>query len=194
MPTENPFCTRRVRPGALPFLFPTDQTAETLVARLAGNGWWGQITGPHGSGKSALLAALTPAIEAQGRQALLIELHDGDRRLPRDLRQLPRQNRSTLVIVDGYEQLSRWSRWSLKRGCRRRGCGLLVTAHGPAGLPELFRAAVDLPLAQRIVTQLLVGHAVSVAPDEVAACLGRHGGNLREALFALYDLYEQRRP
>ena len=32
--SENPFCTRRVRPGAIPFLFPPDQTAEALIERL----------------------------------------------------------------------------------------------------------------------------------------------------------------
>ncbi len=68
--SDNPFCTRWVRPGAIPFLFPPGENAEELADRLRQAGWWGEITGPHGSGKSALLAALTAAIEhapASGR-------------------------------------------------------------------------------------------------------------------------------
>lgn len=192
--SENPFCARRVRPGAAPFLFPAGQNPETLVDRLAGCGWWGQIIGAHGSGKSALVAAMVPAIEQCGRSVALIELHDGQRRLPIGLRTVPGLDRTSVVIVDGYEQLSRWSRWGLRRFCRRHGCGLVVTAHRPAGLPELFRTAVDLSLAQRVVEQLLTGYPAAIAREEIALRMDRHQGDLRETLFDLYDLYEQRRP
>ncbi len=55
---SNPFSTRFVRPGALAYRFPPGESAATLVERLAASGWRGQIVGPHGSGKSTLVAAL----------------------------------------------------------------------------------------------------------------------------------------
>ena len=192
-PDENPFCTRACPPGAVPYLFPPEQSAETLVAQLQQDGWWGQIVGPHGSGKSALLAALMPAIQRAGRQPLLVELHDGQRRLPIDLSHDPRLEPPAVVIVDGYEQLSRWSRFRLKRCCRRRGLGLLATAHRSVGLPQLFHTAADLDLAERIVRQLLGDKTPCINAAELRTRYARHGGNLREMLFELYDLYEQRR-
>jgi len=191
--SENPFCTRRVRPGAIPFVFPDGQDAETLVQRLQQSGWWGEIVGAHGAGKSALLATLIPQIELTGRRAVLVELHDGQRRLPLDINRDSRLRPPMVLIVDGYEQLSRWRRFLLKRRCRRRGWGLLVTAHTPVGLPELYRTAATPDLAERIVGQLMKGQASPFTAAELAERFARHDGNLRETLFDLYDLYEQRR-
>jgi hypothetical protein len=191
--SDNPFCTRRVRPGAIPFLFPPGEDVETLVRRLQRNGWWGEIVGGHGSGKSALLATLIPQIEQAGRHATLVELHDGQRRLPLDLSRDSRLKPPLVLIVDGYEQLSRWRRFLLRRHCRRRGWGLLVTAHVSVGLPELFRTVASPELAERIVGQLMAGRLPPCTASELAACLARRGGNLRETLFDLYDLYEQSR-
>ena len=192
--SDNPFCTRWVRPGAIPFLFPSGENAEKLVDRLRQAGWWGEITGPHGSGKSALLAALTPAIERAGQRTVLVVLHDAERRLPVDLRNDPRLRPPVLLMVDGYEQLRRWRRLALKRFCRRRGIGLLVTAHDSVGLPPLYRTVVTLDVAAQIVAQLLGDREPPFAPEEVSERLSRRGGNLRETLFDLYDLFEQRRP
>ena len=190
---ENPFCTRRVRPGALPYLFAAGQSAAGLVDRLRQNGWWGQITGPHGSGKSALLAALVPALEEAGRQPLAVGLHDRQRRLPIDPDGKAALHASSLLVVDGYEQLGRFSRFRVKRLCRRRGSGLLVTAHAPVGFAGLCQTAPDLELTRRIVDQLQHDHPALVTADDVAAAFARQAGNLRETLFELYDLYESRR-
>jgi hypothetical protein len=190
---ENPFCSRRVRPGGTAFLFDPGQSAAALVDRLRGAGWRGQIVGPHGSGKSALLAALIQAVEQAGRHVVLVELHDGQRRLPRDFWHGESLHAAALVVVDGYEQLSRLSRWLLRRFCRRRGSGLLVTAHAPVGLPDLCGSSVSRARAEQIVEQLQAGHAVLVGPQDVADRFARHNGNMRETLFDLYDLYEARR-
>ena len=188
---ENPFCTRRIRPGAIPFLFPAGQNAETLVERLRQNGWWGEIIGGHGSGKSALLATLIPSIERAGRHPTLVELHDGQRRLPSDIDRECQPDPSMVLIVDGYEQLSCWRRWLSKRLCHRRGWGLLVTGHASVGLPPLHQTAATPELAEKIVGKLMAGRAAPLAASELAECLARHHGNLRETLFELYDLYEE---
>jgi hypothetical protein len=192
--SDNPFSTRRTRPGAIPFLFPPGQNAETLIDRLREAGWWGEIVGRHGSGKSTLLAALTTAIERAGQRTVLLTLHDGQRRLPLDLKRDGRLRPPLVLIVDGYEQLSRWRRLLLKRFCRRQGIGLLVTAHESMGLPPLCQTAVTLDLAEQIVRQLLGDQPSPFIPVEVSQSLSRRGGNLRETLFDLYDLYEQRPP
>ena len=189
---ENPFSTRRTRPGAMPFIFPAGQDADTLIARLRDNCWRGEILGPHGAGKSALLATLIPAIERAGRRPTLIELHDGQRRLPHIFSEAV--GPTTLLIVDGCEQLGRWRRWRLTRLCRRRGCGLLVTAHAFVGLPQLYRNSVTPEMAAAVVRRLMAGGSAAFSAAEVTDCLVRRGGNLRETLFDLYDLFEQRRP
>jgi hypothetical protein len=189
----NPFSARRVRPGAVPYRFPAGRHAGDLIERLRNNGWRGQIVGPHGSGKSALVAALIPAIEQAGRPAVLIELHDGQRRLPVDLRRMPGLTQGTVVIVDGYEQLGRWRRILLGRFCRRQGLGLVVTTHASVGLPDLFRTTTSLTLARQLVERLLPEGPSPIRPEEVDRHFASHQGNLREVFFDLYDLYETRR-
>ncbi len=193
MTVENPFSTRHTRPGAIPFFFSPGQNAEQLVELLRSEDWRGEIVGPHGSGKSSLLCALLPALQNAGRSTLLIELHDGQRRLPVDLRRVDGMTENTVVIVDGYEQLSFWSRLQLKGFCRRRRLGLVVTSHRPAGLPLLLRTSASLTLAEEIVQFLLRGQQRLVDASDLAQRFDRHRGDLRELLFDLYDLYEQQR-
>lgn len=185
----NPFSARNIRPGAIPYFFAEGQDAGMLLERLQQHGWFGQIVGPHGSGKSALLAALIPSIEASGRRVMLLELHDGARRLPIGLAGcgLPA---GSLLAVDGYEQLTRWNRWRVRRYCRRHGLGLLVTAHASVGLPELAHTRSGLGIARRLVDHLLGPHASRVSSEELQRGLALHEGNLRELLFDLYDRYE----
>jgi len=188
----NPFSSRHVRPGAVPFFFAEGLTAEGLVERLRSSGWRGQIVGPHGSGKSALVAALVPAIEAAGRRVFLYELHEGQRRLPAGFPPLEAEAGQAVVVFDGYEQLSAWSRFRLRRLCDSARWGLVVTAHRPVGLPDLLRLAPDPALAQRIVDWLLREADVRIAPQEVSAAFAARAGDLREMLFDLYDLCERR--
>lgn len=190
---SNPFATRYTRPGQTPYLFPPGQDVSCLIERLRGNRWWGQIVGPHGSGKSTLLAALMPALEAPGREVLLIALHDGQRRLPAEIDRQPRFAATAQLVIDGYEQLGRWQRLRIKRRCRLAGCGLLVTAHVSVGLPDLHQARADLDTANRIVQSLLGDDPTAIGPNEIERCFHDQRGNLREMLFALYDLYERRR-
>ena len=190
---DNPFSTRHVRPGAISYFFPPHQDLEVLLAKLQQHDWRGQIVGPHGSGKSTLLAALVPRLEQAGRRPLCVTLHDGQRRLPSDLARQADLDRATIVIVDGYGQLSRASRWRLRYFCRRRGLGLLISSHVDAGLPELLRTTSDPDLACRIVVHLLGPRGGAVSAEDVAHSFARHRGNLREVLMELYDVYETRR-
>ena len=196
--TGNPFSTRRVRPGAIAFRFPVGQSVDSLLVRLRDQGGWGQIIGQHGSGKSTLLAALLPRLKEEAAQVWLVELREGDRRLPKRLASLRCERRPVQVVVDGYEQLSRFSRWKLKRICRRGGHGLLVTSHESVGLPHLFHVSTDRQKAIEIAKSLTEGAHRDGCPalvdcDDAVACLEAADGNVREMLFGLYDLHEQRR-
>ena len=189
----NPFAVRHVRPGAAPYLFPDGLDAAAAVRRFAALGWCAAVVGPHGSGKSTLLASLLPALLAGGRPPWTIALHDGRRTLPagawRALRVLAPD---TVVVIDGYEQLGWLARMWVRGLCRRRGHGLLVTAHGPVGLPVLLRTGVTPGVARRLIERLRRG-APAPTEAELSARLRRRQGNFREVLFDLYDEYEQAR-
>ncbi len=188
---SNPFSTRYIRPGAIPYLFPDGISVSSLVERLRMNNWRGQIIGPHGSGKSTLLAALVPVMEGAGRHVVSIALHQGERRLLAIDRAA--LSSTTLLVIDGYEQLSWWSRWRVQRLCKRHGAGLLATAHTDQGLPTIFQTQPSEPLVQRVVAALLPTDDGTLAPADVASAYAATGGNVRETLFKLFDTYQQRR-
>jgi len=193
---ENPFCTRRIRPGAVPFCFPSGVDVENLLDCLRRNQWRGEIVGPHGSGKSTLLASILKAVEQAGRQSVCFELHDGQRSLPSGWRRNTKMaalSRPAIVAVDGYEQLSLWSRFCLKRYCRRRHLGLLVTSHAATGMPEIFRTTASLDMALQIVEQLMQKEHLTIPANVIADSLARNDANIRELLFDLYDFFEQQR-
>lgn len=190
---ENPFCTRRIRPGAVTYCFPAGVSVEDLVERLRRNRWRGEIIGPHGSGKSTLLSRFLAALEQAGCKPILFDLHDGQSRLPRDWRgkiKLTASSAPSIVVVDGYEQLSRLSRFLLKRYCRIRSLGLLVTSHLPTGLPKIFLTSPSLEMALQVVGQLMQNEQITIPAEIIAELFTRHGGNIRELLFDLYDLFE----
>jgi hypothetical protein len=45
-PAGNPFCTRRIRPGAVPFLFPPGASVAGLLEKLQAAGWWNRRCWP----------------------------------------------------------------------------------------------------------------------------------------------------
>jgi len=187
---SNPFSTRFVRPGAIPYRFESRQSAEILIRRLAEARWRGQIVGPHGSGKSTLLATLAVPLAEAGRRTWSVALHDGARRLPAGWTGQAKSASANLIVVDGYEQLGRIGRLALWAHCRRRGWGLLVTAHRDVGFSTLLSTAPNLTTTQYVVRRLLGDDAGQLGPKTVAECFAKCGGNVRETLFALYDRWE----
>jgi hypothetical protein len=195
-PQGNPFATRHVRPGAVPYFFPSGETVETLVDRLAASAWRGEIVGPHGSGKSTLLAGLIATMQQRGRNVVFYRLREGDRRLPVEPKDVRMLATNDIVVVDGYEQLPWWRKWQLRRLCKRNGLGLLVTTHAPTGLPLLWQTSVDRASVERVVAHLLAIEptaAALIARDDIVRALEDHPSNAREVLFALYDVVERRR-
>jgi energy-coupling factor transporter ATP-binding protein EcfA2 len=190
----NPFSTRFVRPGAIGYRFEDGQTAAGLVARLAELGWRAQVLGPHGSGKSTLIAAIVGPLEQGGRGACVFVLRDGQRRMPVGWVSDANKASAGVIVVDGYEQLGRLNRCWLALRCRRNGWGLLVTAHRDVGFRTLYRTAANLDVAQAVVAALLPADDTSISRQTVADAFAASQGDLRETLFALYDRYEVSRP
>ena len=118
------------------------------------------------------------------------DLHDGERRLPVDLRRVGQSGERLTLIVDGYEQLGSLTRLQLKWRCRRFGWGLIVTAHRTVGLPELYNTAVSLEQAKHVVAELMKGHRFEVPEKDLEQRYAACAGNLREMLFDLYDIFE----
>ena len=213
LPDVNPFSTRFVRPGAIAYLFPAGTSADELLDRFVRSGRRGAIVGPHGSGKSTLLSALREALERRGRPVVVFTLRAGQRSLPLDRSGLDctgldctgldcagldqtsvdSWDSTTDVLIDGYEQLGLWQRVRLHVACWRKGCGLLVTSHGPVQLPTLIVTEVTLALAMRIVAQIGGSRCPALPPEALAQLLARRRGNLREVLFDVYDLYRSQR-
>ena len=109
---RNPFSTRFVQPGVIPYFFEPEfiemvkrtrpevyqcafaesfsEKAELstwigcryLAVLLAEHRFRGQIIGPHGSGKSTLASALTHVLERSGCRVFSFALHDRTRSLP----------------------------------------------------------------------------------------------------------------
>lgn len=187
---ENPFCTRRIRPGAIPYYFPQGKSVETLVDKLEANGWDGQIVGPHGSGKSTLLAAMLPEIARRGKRLVHLELQDGVRELPLLLEEYELMDENTLLAIDGYEQLSYWARRRIRNRGRQQKFGTLILAHISYGYPNLYRTVSELRTAKRLVTRLLKNTVVYISDEMVEQQYHLCKGNIREMLFSLYDVYE----
>jgi len=194
-PPRNPFIAKRIAPGTLPYVFPEGDTAEGLICRLREARWRGQIIGPHGTGKSTLLATLLPLLEHEGRRPTLITLRKESKaprgRLSKFISQATGDSRWMLVI-DGYEQLGRFERWRIHRQMAGQAGGLLVTTHRPLKMEWTFETRTNHAVAQEVVRRLTSGYADLIATAEVNRIFEQCTGDVRELLFKLYDLYEQR--
>jgi hypothetical protein len=190
---SNPFATRYVKPGAVEFDFAGEGSHGDLIAKLAAQQWRGAIVGPHGSGKSTLLTGLLSRLPAVGRVSLLYQLHDGQRSLSPPPDPAILRAAETIIVVDGFEQLSLWNRWRLPRLCRQYGLGLVITSHRATRLPLLFHTKPTLELATSLAAGLL-GQELSPAwRDKIELSFARRRGDLRELVFDLYDFYELQR-
>jgi hypothetical protein len=192
LPTENPFCSRHVRPGATSYRFPPGESLDAVLARLREQRWRGEIVGPHGSGKSSLLTVLVPALQAAGHLVQWFELHDGQRKLPDRWDAPDRCPPGTVLVIDGYEQLDASCKRQILKKAPKHDRGVIVTAHAASGLPLIVQTSTTLELAQDIVAELMAGRPALVARADVEECFEQSNGNLREMLFALYDRYEAR--
>jgi hypothetical protein len=169
-------------------------TAESLVGQLEKHGWRGQIVGPHGSGKSTLLAELVSKLHAREVPTQVTALHDGQRHLPVGFLDSLKPGVRTILIIDGYEQLSFSECIKLRLRSGFHGHGLLVTTHSPAlFLATLITLTTSTTLLSPLLNRLTAGFQPLISEHDAAVSFARHSGNLREVWFDLYDQYERNR-
>jgi len=147
---SNPFATRHTRPGAVPPLDPAGAPLDVgvvLVAlerhrRVA-------IVGPHGTGKSTLLAALADTLAADRRPAEVVRLRRRKDALLL-LGAVGRGAADATLLVDGWERLGRPMTLIITAIARLRGRRMVVTTHRANGMPVAVRTAGTLRLLTAI--------------------------------------------
>lgn len=192
---KNPFATRFTSPGRLPPLAPSGDTIdfEELLCRFRRHGDRAAIRGPHGSGKSTLLVAMADRLRLHGRLGSHVRLGRGRwQDVLAVVKALAACDRGSVVCVDSWERLGRVAAAAACIFSRIAGRGLLVTAHDDGSLPTLVCCSTTPQLLSRIVDRLpdrfgLIGDA------DVKETFDEARGNLREALFLLYDRFERAR-
>jgi hypothetical protein len=128
MMASNPFSSRYLEPGAIPFCFRDKQTLEVLAQRF---GKWQHrghssslrlaIVGPHGSGKSTLMSHLSRRLDCP-----LVVLHSSMSKWNGLKLVMQSARKQRVFLVDGYEQLPVWgqvlllARSKLHRDCSGR--------------------------------------------------------------------------
>lgn len=215
---SNPLSTRFVEPGRIPWHSSRPaQSLEELADYFTNKlNCRAAIVGPHGSGKSTLLEHLVPRIGTivlkrasygqepcheplsssaandRVRPVVWLKLR-GARpsvKLLNETSSLWYQSGSVLVL-DGYEQLSWWARAKVVLATARRKAGLLLTSHRKTWLPTLVETQVDVQLALALLDQLLPVDLPSrerwLDVQRLESLLNAHRGNLREVFMQLYD-------
>lgn len=180
---DNPFRMRRLE--ALDYRLAGG--LDALLDRFAALDHRAAIVGPHGSGKTSLLAALESRLAARGLRWAGLRLQRGERWLGLAGEQwLRRAAPGVVLVLDGSDELHAAERWRVLRRSRAAS-GLLLASHRRTALPTLHHCRPDAPLLAELIAELHAGCGCSLPPAE--QLFVRHAGNLREALRELYDLH-----
>lgn len=195
-PVSNPFATRFTQPGRIEPLDAMGRPVDTdmLLTRLRSLGGAAAIVGPHGSGKSTLLMHLADAIEARGERAPRIRL-----RSMHDVRAawgaIRQAAHGGTACIDSWECMRLPARYGLQVAAHLLGSGLLVTTHRSAGLPVLVQHATNAVVLRAIARGLpdhASWHGKLITTSDIEEAFVKHGGNIRESLYELYDRFEAR--
>ena len=193
---QNPFSTRFVQPGAIPWL-ATDTSIDSLLFRLYDVGNRAIICGPHGSGKSTILSHLASVAQRKGRKVHCLRIRSWIDAI-RVMRVFATINpKQSLVSVDSWERLGFFG-WFLCQFADFRGLCVVVTVHKRPwwnNWPVLLHMKADDKTFRLLVDELMTKYAGSKIIEFSGAMLRdvfqRHSGNLREGFFELYDHYER---
>ncbi len=211
--SSNPFCTRFVRPGVIHYQFAASPTKvlgplgcldhySAIIHNLS-IVRFGQIVGPHGTGKSTLVASLlewgdgdfaaVTAVHLCGPATISWWSHARHRL--RAMRRVRSEQAGLvdggLLVVDGAEQLGRSDWRRLLSLARRRGQAVLATSHRELAGMEVLHRTGNSPELIRSLTQWLVRGKPDHVLDQVNAALASRSlsesTNVRDLWFELYD-------
>lgn len=195
----NPFSTRHVQPGAIPYrrndggeLVELVNTFFQRCNRRAA------IVGPHGSGKSTLIETIKPLLVNQNCQVDHRRFSTSQRKWKFFFHDSRDWDHQTIVVVDGYEQLSWMAKIRLHTRIWKTRTGLLVTTHFHCRLlPTLWETTVDDQQSDWVLSHLLAEHPHMMDELQSTAIWHElkksHPDNMRERLMDLYDWVEDRR-
>lgn len=193
--SSNPFASRYIVPGSMEFYFSGSCTIDELVERISvlptehrseRPGF--AIVGPHGTGKSTLLSQLAKRLSVAS-----VTLHTSTGRIAGLQAVFRNVHHQRFSLVDGFEQLPWWTQRLAIAYARIRGSTLCVTSHMlPAGFELLWQTGMDSRIERHVVDQLLQGRqahwgSTLLASDAWNQSREKHGQNLRETLFDMYD-------
>ena len=193
---QNPFSTRFVQPGAIPWL-TTDISLRAVLFRLYDVDNRAIICGPHGSGKSTILSHLASVAQREGLKVHCLRIRSWIDAI-RVMRVFATINpKQSLVSVDSWELLG-FLGWFLCQFADFRGLCVVVTVHERPwwnNWPVLLHTKADDKTFRLLVHELMAKYAGSKTIEFSGAMLRdvfqRHSGNLREGFFELYDHYER---
>lgn len=207
--TTNPFSSRCVIPGEIKFVDNNNNacgTAEIVWAKLTWCYGWGQIVGPHGSGKTTLVMDVIRVAEQCGATIHHCTLRDKTRTLTHTTWDaltefaMRKVSNAALIVIDGFEQLSlgeslraRWC-YAIRKATPRCG-GLLITTHTSAWcVPVLYTTRPSLEITTQVVASILGSQVDKVLSARIVEATPglhhRHHGNVRLVLRDLYDIAE----
>jgi len=193
---RNPFSTRFVQPGAIPWL-ATDISLRAVLFRLYDVDNRAIICGPHGSGKSTILSHLASVAQREGLKVHCLRIRSWIDAI-RVMRVFATINpKQSLVSVDSWELLG-FLGWFLCQFADFRGLCVVVTVHERPwwnNWPVLLHTKADDKTFRLLVHELMTKYAGSKTIEFSGAMLidvfQRHSCNLREGFFELYDHYER---
>jgi hypothetical protein len=183
---DNPFRTDRILNIRYRF---RQGTLEALMEKFASEGYRASITGPEGSGKTTLMEDMEPGLAAHGFKIRKLTLDRTAGPIPRKALScfISGMTSRDMILLDGAEQMGRLSWLRFKHASKRAG-GLLITSHKAGMLPAIHECAPSPDTLDWILEKLLDAGAEAARPA-AQDLYQDHGGNLREVLRALYDMY-----
>ena len=169
-----------------------DRTWEELLEQLRKLGYRAAIVGPHGAGKTTLLEDLEPRLAALGFSVIRLRLDDETRSFERGFLKgfFVRLGERDIILFDGAEQMSRLAWLRFKRGTKK-AVGLIITSHRRGQLPTLIECSTSSELLREIIREL-IGDEAEARCGMAEKLHAKHGGNLRDALREMYDVYSER--
>ena len=197
--STNPFATRFVEPGKLPFV-AYDKVNEGIqfelpkqfINSLESNQFRGAIVGQHGTGKSTLLSHLKVFLLEKNFQVEPCSptTINNDTNWKKSIKAT---TQSIVLLIDGFEQINKTQQSSIHEWCKEFSIGLIVTTHEHCCVPTAFETSATVEILCALASHLLASAKLEsrIQPKQLEQIFKESNGNIRESLFLLYDWFEQ---
>ncbi|MEM6470803.1 MAG: ATP-binding protein [Planctomycetota bacterium] len=212
----NPFSTEFTSPSKVKYRFNSGAAGknpqhlarhlETLLGKLK-DGKRGLIVGPHGTGKSTLLHTFLPKLQQtfprvafhqlsrDPRASWLRRVREGrllGKRLLKRTFDLPG---GSLVVIDGWEQVGRITRFRLNRAVSSRKLLVLATSHRRfSGWTVVHETSTSQKMVSSLAEDLLTDCPYDLRKEittEIKRMPIKNSTNIRELWFTMYDRVQQ---